>query len=184
MKTLLMLIALLGLTISAGAQEKYYSKTGHIRFYSHTPMEDIEGNNYQVGTILDVKTGDLMFTALVKAFEFKKALMQEHFNENYMESDKFPKASFQGKINNLAAIDLSKEGVYPAKVAGKLTIHGTTRDVTVDAKLEVKEGKVQAVSQFEVIPGDYAIEIPSLVKDNIAKSILVNVDIQYLPYGK
>jgi hypothetical protein len=184
MRTIFIVIALFGLSLSAGAQEKYYSKTGHIWFYSHTPMEDVEAHNYQVGTILDVKTGDLMFTALVKSFEFKKALMQEHFNENYMESDKFPKAAFQGKVQEIGSVNSTKDGVYPVKVSGDLTIHGTVKKVTIDAKLEVKGGKIHATSQFEVVPGDFAIEIPSLVKDNIAKTIQVNVDISYEPYVK
>jgi hypothetical protein len=184
MKTTIIALALLGLTLSSGAQEKYYSKTGHIWFYSHTPMEDIEAHNYQAGTILDVKTGDLMFTALVKSFEFKKALMQEHFNENYMESDKFPKAGFQGKVLDIAGVNTAKDGLYPVKVSGDLTLHGVTKKVSADGKFEVKSGKIHATSQFDVAPEDFGIEIPSLVKDKIAKKILVNVDIQYEPYTK
>jgi hypothetical protein len=184
MRTTFLFLALIGLTFSAGAQEKYFSKTGHIWFFSHTPMEDIEAHNYQVGTILDIKTGDLMFTALVKSFEFKKALMQEHFNENYMESDKFPKAAFQGKVQDVSSVNSTKDGVYPVKVSGDLTMHGATKKILVDAKLEVKGGKIHATSQFEIKPEDFAIEIPSLVKDKIAKTIMVNVDIVYEPYNK
>jgi hypothetical protein len=184
MRTIFPVLTLLLLTCSAGAQEKYFSKTGHVWFYSHTPMEDIEAHNYQVGTILDVKTGDMMFTALVKSFEFKKALMQEHFNENYMESDKFPKASFQGKVLDMANVNTAKDGVYPVKVSGDLTLHGVSKKISTDGKIEVKSGKIHATSQFEVAAEDYGIEIPSLVKDKIAKKIQVNVDIQYEPYTK
>jgi hypothetical protein len=184
MKALSILLLMLSLGLTSGAQDKYFSKTGHVWFFSHTPMEDIEAHNYQTGTILDVKTGDLMFTALIQSFEFKKALMQEHFNENYMESAKFPKASFQGKVLDIGSIDVKKEGVYPVKVEGNLTIHGTTKKISTDAKLEAKAGKIHATAQFIVIPQDYAIEIPSLVKDNIAKTIQVNVDISYEPYVK
>lgn len=178
------LLAMLILPLAGWSQEKYFSKTGQISFFSHTPVEDIDAHNDQVGTILDVKSGDLMFTALVKSFEFKKALMQEHFNENYMESDKFPKATFNGKIENISSVNVSKDGVYPVKVTGDLLIHGTTRKITTDAKLEVKGGKIHATSEFTVAPEDYAIQIPALVKDNIAKSIQVKVDINYEPYMK
>lgn len=90
------------------AQTRYMTKTGYIGFYSHTPVEDIKADNNQVASILDSQTGEMVFNVLIKSFVFEKALMQEHFNENYMESDKYPKASFKGKVSNLEKIDFSK----------------------------------------------------------------------------
>jgi hypothetical protein len=178
MKKVLFLILSIGLFQIAGAQ-KYISKTGHIWIYSHTPMEEIEGHNHQVVSILDPATGDLQYSLLVKSFEFKVALMQEHFNENYMESDKIPKSSFKGKITNLNKIDLKKDGIYAAEVSGDLTIHGVTKPVTTAGTIEVKDQTITAKAKFNVSPKDYDIVIPSLVEDKIAKTIDVNVDVLY-----
>jgi len=105
--TILIIIALTAIFASVNAQ-KLVSKNSHIWFFSHTPMEDIEGHNRQAVSILDPATGDLVFNLLVKSFEFKVALMQEHFNENYMESDKFPKAAFKGKLTTMPLLIIRK----------------------------------------------------------------------------
>ena len=107
--------------------QKYITKTGHIRFYSDAPLEKIEANNRQVNSALDAATGNFVFKVLMKSFEFEKALMQEHFNENYMESDKYPNSTFVGKVTNLSTIDFQRQGKYPAEVDGKLTLHGVTK---------------------------------------------------------
>lgn len=161
--------------------QKYISKNGHIGFYSYTPIEEIEAHNRQAVSILDASTGDLQFSLLVKSFEFKIALMQEHFNENYMESDKWPKSTFKGKITNLDKIDFKKDGIYPAEVSGDLTIHGVTKSVSAIGTLEIKAGLITAKAKFTVAPKDYAIAIPALVEKQIAKSMDVNVDVSYTP---
>lgn len=178
MKTKVLLFVLLALFQLSTAQ-KFVSKNGHIKFYSHTPVEDIEAHNNQVVSILDPATGDLAFNLLIKAFEFKKALMQEHFNENYMESDKYPKSSFKGKITNLDKISFRQDGVYQAEVSGDLTIHNVTKPVTVKGTIEVKAGSVKASAKFVVAPRDYDIAIPSVVENNIAKEIEVSLDATY-----
>lgn len=178
MKVKIIMIALMVMFQLTQAQ-KLISKNGHVWFYSQTPMENIEGHNHQVVSILDPSTGDMQFSLLVKAFEFKVALMQEHFNENYMESDKFPKASFKGKITNLDKINFKKDGVYQAEVLGDLTIHNVTRPVTARGSIEVRGTSVIARSKFVVTPHDYAIVIPSLVEEKIAKEIEVNVEATY-----
>ena len=175
---IIILSLLLGFTQILSAQ-KLISKNGHIWFYSHTPIEDIEAHNHQAVSILNPATGSIQFSLLIKSFEFKKKLMQEHFNENYMESDEYPKAAFTGIIDNLAAINFNKDGEYPAKVSGELTIHGVTRDVNIMGNIYVKSGVVNAVSSFMVSPGDYNISIPDLVRDHIAKEIEVSVDVTY-----
>ena len=174
------LILLLSAVFQLTQAQKLITKSGHIWFNSHTPMEEIEGHNRQVVSILDPVTGDLAYMLLVKSFEFKAALMQEHFNENYMESDKYPKSSFKGKITNAGSIDFKKDGIYPAEVSGDLTIHNVTRPVTTKGTIEVKGGAVTAKAEFVIKPPDYGITIPSVVENKIAKEVEVAVDVNYL----
>lgn len=176
-----LIILLVAVTTTASAQ-KFISKNGHISFYSHTPLEDIEAHNNQVAAVIDIASGEVAVNALVKSFEFKKALMQEHFNENYMESDKFPKATFKGKINNLSSVNFKKDGAYPVEVTGDLTIHGVTKPITNKGSLSVKGNSFTVTSAFSVIPQDYSIKIPSLVENKIAKSIEVKINITLNPY--
>lgn len=177
-----LMLTLLALVLGTGllsAQTRYMTRTGTITFYSHTPMEDIEATNNQVSSVLDISSGDMVFAVLMKAFQFEKALMQEHFNEKYVESDKFPKAQFKGAITNLDAIDFSKPGTYPAQVAGKLTIHGVTRDVETTGTIVVTESGVQAQAKFPVAVADYDISVPAVVRDNIAKELDITVAMNY-----
>src|SRR5271157_4358881 len=109
--------------------QKYLTKNGYIRFYSHASLEDIEAKNNQVNSALDITTGDFIFKVLMKSFEFKKALMQEHFNENYVESEKYPNANFKGKITNFSEVHFTVPGKYEANVEGDLTIHGITKHI-------------------------------------------------------
>ncbi len=177
MRTFTIILALLLMTsISAGAQ-KYITKTGHIKFYSDGQLEKIEAHNRQVNSALDFATGGFVFKVLMKSFEFEKALMQEHFNENYVESDKFPDAKFVGKVANIKDINLTKDGVYDANVEGKLTMHGVTKEVSEKGTLEVKQGKVIGKAKFNLLVADYKITIPGNVGNNISKTIEVTVDI-------
>jgi hypothetical protein len=162
--------------LSAQAQGKFYTKSGKVSFFSSTPLEDISALNKSAVMILDTKSGELQVAALVKGFEFKKALMQEHFNDSYMESQKLPRAEFKGQINNNSEINYSKDGTYTAKVSGKLTIHGVTKDVEVSGTITVKDGKPSLNSRFDVLVADYNIKIEKLYRDNIAKSIKITVD--------
>jgi polyisoprenoid-binding protein YceI len=161
---------------SAGAQ-KFITKTGYIKFYSDSPLEKIEAHNRQVNSVLDIATGGFAFKVLMKSFEFEKALMQEHFNENYVESDKFPSATFVGKVTNIADINISKDGVYNANVEGKLTMHGVTKDIKEKGTFETKQGKLSGKAKFNIIIADYKITIPGNVGNNISKTIEVTVDI-------
>ncbi len=186
MRNLKIIIAAMWLfifTSTIQAQDKYFTRTGSIDFFSSTALENIEASNSQVSSMLDSGSGDLVFAVLIKAFHFEKALMQEHFNEKYLESDKFPKASFKGKIKNLDTINLKKDGLYNAIVEGMLTIHGVTNPVKTDGVIEVKGGKVIAKSKLQVALADYKIEVPRVVTDNIAKIIDVTIDMAYEPYN-
>jgi polyisoprenoid-binding protein YceI len=175
-KILLLIVATF---FQAASAQKLISKNSHIWFYSHTPVEDIEAHNRQAVSILDPVTGDLAFNILIKSFEFKVALMQEHFNENYMESDKFPKSTFAGKITNNAAVNYKQDGTYSAEVTGDLTIHNVTQKVTAKGTIEIKEGIVTAKAKFVCKPSDYGILIPSVVESKIAKEVEVSVDATY-----
>jgi len=172
----LILVTILFTTTLANAQ-KFMTKNGTIKFSSETPMEKIEGINRQVNSALDFSTGNFVFKVLIQGFEFEKALMQEHFNENYMESDKFQNATFNGKISNIKDVNLAKEGVYKVVAEGDLSIHGVTNKVKVNGTLEVKGGKVIGKSTFNVAPKDYNIKIPSAVIKNISESIQVDINI-------
>lgn len=172
------------LTINSFSQDKFISKKGHIWFFSHTPVENIEAHNNESAMVLDVKTGDISVQLLMKSFKFQRALMEEHFNENYIESSKFPKGEFKGKIKNITEIDFSKNGSYKVTVEGNLTMHGVSKNISEKGTIEVKDGKLMVKAKFTVIPRDFAISIPDLVKDKIAKSMEVNVDVTLELYKK
>lgn len=180
MKKILTLIIIALSALYASAQ-KHFTKTGHIWFYSHAPLEDITAHNYQVTSVIDSRTGDMAFKVTMSAFQFEKALMQQHFNEKYVESERFPESTFKGKIMDPAKVDFTKDGEYKAQVEGDLTIHGITKPVKADGTITVKGGKVFAKSLFQVAVADYDIKIPAAVKDNIAKTIDIHVDIAYEP---
>jgi hypothetical protein len=180
MKRILLIVLLLTGIIAANAQ-KYMTKNGFIGFYSHTAMEDIKGDNNQVVGLLDVSTGEMVFQALIKSFHFDRALMEEHFNENYMESDKFPKSVFKGKITNLASIDFSKPGTYDAIVEGDLTIRDATNKITTKGTIEVTSGGINANAKFNIVPEDYKINIPGVVREKINKNLEVTVAMKYTP---
>ena len=177
MKKYIIISVLLIAGILPAYSQKYITKTGHIKFFSDSPLEKIEAHNRQVKAGLDMATGDFQFIVLMKSFEFEKALMQEHFNENYVESDKFPNATFNGKINNIKEVDPARDGVYPVTVEGKLTIHGVSQPVTVKGTLESKSGKMPGKAKFTIMLADYDIKVPGAVANNISKSIEIMVDI-------
>jgi len=157
--------------------QKYMTKGGTINFSSDTPMEKIAAVNHQVNSALDFSTGNFVFKVLIRGFEFEKALMQEHFNENYMESEKFPNSTFNGKVTNIKDVNLAKDGVYKVVVEGDLSMHGVTNKVKVNGTLEVKGGKVLGKASFNAAPKDYNITIPKAVIKNISEAIQVDVNV-------
>lgn len=174
----LLILAFIPALLTANAQ-KFMTKNGYIGFYSHTPLEDIKGDNNQVASILDISNGEIAFQVLIKSFQFEKALMQEHFNENYMESEKFPKSTFTGKITNLSDVNFSKPGKYEITTEGDLTIHGVTKKISAKGSLEISGDNINATSKFNIVPEDYNINIPGVVRNNIAKIIEVTVNMKY-----
>lgn len=180
-KTLFMAGMLLLSAAVVKAQDKYFTKTGKIEFYSKAQMEDIEARNKTVATVLDTKSGALQFSVLMKSFEFEKALMQEHFNENYVESGKYPKAEFKGAITNNGDINYAKDGSYKAKVKGKLALHGVTKDIETEGQVKVGDGKVETSSVFNILLSDFNVKIPAIVKDKISNNIRISVDCKLDP---
>lgn len=184
MKTILILLLMTGLACGLTAQDRYISKNGHIWFYGKTPLETIEAHNNQVASLIDIKKGEIAFNVIIKSFKFERALMEEHFNENYIESGKFPKSTFTGIFQNFDLSNFAKNGKYNVNIEGDLTIHGVKKHITQTGTIEVKDGKILAKSKFFVKPEDYDIQIPSLVRDKIAAKMEINVDIQYDPVSK
>jgi hypothetical protein len=177
MNKLLIVIVML-LSLNGLAQNRYLTKTGTISFLSETPLEKIEAHNHQVNCALDIAGGDMVIRVLIKSFQFEKALMQEHFNENYMESTKYPNSLFQGKVTNMAAVDLKKDGVYNVVVEGDLTIKAVTKKVKETGSVEVKGGQLILKSKFTILLADYDVKIPRAVVKNIAEKVEVSVDIK------
>jgi hypothetical protein len=174
MKKFLFSVLILGVFCSARAQ-KYYTKTGNISFSATSSIEAIEAKTKTASCVIDAATGNIEFAVLIKTFLFEKALMQEHFNENYLESDKYPKGSFKGKIDNIKDVKFNKDGTYKAKVSGTLEIHGVARPVSTTAEFAVSGGKIKANANFSIILVDYNVKIPGAVSDKISKSAKIGV---------
>ncbi|MEI7963923.1 MAG: YceI family protein [Chitinophagaceae bacterium] len=181
MKKSIVILLLSVISITSGAQSLYMTKAGKVSFNSRSSVEKIEADNNEVSSVINTQTGDMVFAILLKSFHFDRALMEEHFNENYVESDKFPKSTFKGKISNLSAINFTKDGNYPAVVEGDLTMHGVTKKVSSNGTLTVKAGKIAAYAKFSVKLKDFDISIPSLVADKISQDIDIIVDCKYDP---
>ena len=123
---------------------------------------------------IDAGKKEMAFSLLIKSFTFTKELMQEHFNENYVESDKYPKASFTGTYTG--DVDLTKNGVYNVTVTGNLTLHNTTKEISTPGTLEVKDSHLIGIAHFKAKPEDFNITIPSLVRGKIAQEITVDIN--------
>jgi len=177
MKKLVLAAGLITLNTSVFAQT-FMTRTGKISFNATTPgsPEKIEGVNNEVANIIDAKTGNIVFQLPVKSFKFERELMQEHFNENYMESDKYPRAEFKGAITNMNEVNFAKDGTYNAKVTGNLNIHGVTKEITVPGTITVKGNTIKAATKFTIKLQDYNITIPGVVADKIAKEAVIRLE--------
>jgi hypothetical protein len=173
MKNLLVVFILLA---SNSHAQKFTSEKGSLSFFSDAVIEDIQAENNMVGSLFNATSGDLVFIVKIKDFKFEKSLMREHFNEKYMETEKFPKSTFQGKI---IGFKLNIQGEQKVRAAGKILIHGVTRDVEIPGTLEFINGKVILKSKFMVKLADYNIKIPKLVWQNIAEEVQVKVEFTY-----
>jgi YceI-like domain len=160
---------------SGAMLQRYTTASGQSTFFSSAPLEDIEALNSRVAAIFDLTSGQLAFSMLMKDFQFKNSLMQEHFNENYAESERYPRARFTGKLVTMPTEAQLRSGPQPVYVQGTLTIHNVRRKVRVPGTLQLRGTDLVVTSKFNVAPADYKIKIPALVRNNIAKSIDVSV---------
>lgn len=166
------------LAASSVHAQKYATRSGEIYFKSNGTIDDgVEATNDQVGVVLDASSGAVAFQVLIKSFRFEKALMEEHFNENYLESDEFPKSIFKGAIDNFESLDLSKDGTYEVSLSGTLTLHGVTQEVTQPGSLTKKGNEITMGTHMKIPLDDYNIEIPSVVREKIAEVIDVDIDV-------
>ena len=159
------------------ARNLYITRSGAVSFYSHAPMEDIAAVNNQASCVLDLETGSFAFQVPIRGFVFPNALMQEHFNENYLESHQFPKATFKGNIDHWLELDLGPDPQDVA-VTGTLTIHGVSREISESGTIARAGGGINGLATFEVAPADYDIRIPKIVRNNIARIIQVTVNVK------
>ena len=181
MKSICTILFCLLFAMFINGQNRYLTKSGAINFYSKATMEDITADNNQVLSIIDADKGKMAIQILMKSFLFEKALMQEHFNENYVESDKYPKATFSGDILNFEAIN---ETESKQKVKGNITIHGITKEIIIDANFTKKDDSILVDGSFIIEIDDFNISIPAIVSKKIAKSIKVTFEFNHKPYYK
>lgn len=181
MKTVFSLLICLGLHTWVMAQDKYFTRNGEVDFFSSAPLEDIRAENKGAMCVLDLNTGNVEVSLLIASFSFKKALMQEHFNENYMESGKHPKATFKGVIEDIQNLDLKKAETQTFNATGSLTIKGVEREVSTSVSLKPVNSGMEAQTTFIVKPEDHEIKIPAVVRDNIAREIEVTVSMNLQP---
>lgn len=172
------LIFLICLITFESTAQKYKAIESKVHFFSSAPIEDIEATNTESTSILDLSTGNIVFSVPVKQFLFEKSLMQEHFNENYLESEKYPKIVFVGKMSTT----IFQEGNNPITVKGKLDLHGVKQKIEVKGIMQYKEGSLTANAGFFIRLVDYKIKIPKAVFYNIAEEIAIAVDFTYEPY--
>lgn len=164
--------------------QKYITKNGMIKFYSDAPLEKIEAVNNQVISAFDISNGNFVFRVLMKGFEFRKALMQQHFNTDYVESDKFPEASFKGTVKDFNTFNFNKDALNNVIVEGDLTIHGITNHVSEKGTLEKKGDKIIGKSVFTIAIKDYKIKIPNIVVNNISENVQITVEITMTKLAK
>lgn len=154
----------------------YTAEKSEVRFYSHAPVEDIEARSTKLRAAMDLETGALLFILPIQSFEFEKKLMQKHFNKQYLESEKYPEARFEGQFNE-APVPLKVSGDFGFE--GRLTIHGIGQQIKGTARLEQAGEVIHAKSEFKVRLEDYEIKIPRMVIKNIAEIVDVSISVQF-----
>jgi polyisoprenoid-binding protein YceI len=172
----LLLLALLFVGFQSKAQ-LFITTNGEVSFFSKTPMEDIEALNKNVSSIINTATNEVAVQMRITNFVFPNKLMQEHFNENYLESEKFPSATFKGKIKE--SVDLTAPGTHAITAAGTATIHGVTRPIELRGTIVSTGSTLALTCQFDVRLVDYKIDVPQLVFSKIAEVIKVSSKMNY-----
>ncbi len=180
--TILTIILLAACTSLSMAQDRYLTRSGSVKFFSTAPLEDIEAHTNKALSIIDIKKGEVAVDILIKSFEFEKKLMQEHFNENYMESDKYSKATFKGNYGSNENIANMVDGTYDVVAKGDLTIHGVKKAIETPVTITVSGGKLSANMVFMANVKEFGIKIPKVVVRNIAEEVEVTASFEYEPY--
>ncbi|HWZ22728.1 MAG TPA: YceI family protein [Cytophagaceae bacterium] len=173
-KIFLINLFLLLIHFATQAQGKYKISESNLSFFSHASLENIEAKSKMTQGIIDFDTKSFIIKIPIKSFRFKSSLMEDHFNENYMESEKYPYALLKGTIMN--NYDLTKDGKYQVSIVGDLNVHGVTQNRTIAATLDVKKGVITVTSIFNIKLVDHKIEIPTIVFQKIAEVIEVTFD--------
>lgn len=182
MKKVTLFLACL-ITISLHAQlYKNKAEQGVISFYSQTPLEDIDATSKKATVVLKTTTNDIQIGVPMISFKFKKPLMEEHFNENYVETEKYPTCTFKGKI--IEAVDFSKDGEYNVNVKGIMDLHGVQKEIEAPGVIIIKGKEITVSSSFKIRVADYNIKVPSLYVKNIAEVVDVKVNSVLEPYVK
>lgn len=179
-RTILFLLLVLSLS-TVLAQNRLIARQGQVSFFSYTSVENIEATNNQAFSLIDMDKEEIAISILMRAFVFKKALMREHFNESYIESDIFPKATFEGSIIDF---DASLPQSQTKIIKGTITLHGVSKEKEIKTTIENNGGQILLTGKFSMTVADYEIKIPPIVAGNIAKTIEVTFRIQYGPYEK
>lgn len=162
------------------AQEKFYTKSGSILFEASVPsFEEVKARNNTVSSIFDVGSGEIAVLALIKGFRFKVALMEEHFNENYAESESYPKATFNGKIHNFFLNNLTKEP-QSFESEGTVNFHGETIAINPKIYISVEDEMITLTSNFTLDPIDFGIEIPKILRKKVAETVDVAIHFKYI----
>lgn len=175
MKQFFSFLLTLTILVNANAQKMYATKSGQIKFNASSPLETIKAVNNQADSRWLESNGQIVFSVLIKGFKFENQLMEDHFNENYMESSKFPKAEFKGFINDIQHIDLVNPGGNEVTADGTLTIHGVTQKVVVTGSLTVlSSGKIMLKSDIKIKLKDYNIS-GNLIGSKIAPDATISV---------
>lgn len=157
------------------AQEKYIPEKVNVHFFSSSPLENIEANNSDVRAVFDFETKEFAIKIKVKSFKFRNKLMEQHFNDNYLESNKYEFSNFKGRI--IGDFNLTTNGVYKIEAEGELEIHGVKKQRKIPVALTVRDGRISIDSKFNVILADHKIKIPSIVTKNIAENIDVDINV-------
>ena len=181
MKKVIFVVAVILFAIPAIHAQKYLTKVGVIDIHSETSLFVIEAKNQKVASILNTEDGEIVVSTLARSFKFKEALVEEHFNENYMESHLFPKAQFKGKIVNISQVNFSKNGTYIIQIAGDLTMHGETNPVKATGELIIKAGVISASTEFFVSLEQYKIRVEEQYKDRIDDKIKLTIHFDLKP---
>jgi polyisoprenoid-binding protein YceI len=170
------MLLMLSMHCSIAQNKLFTTNTGTISFDAGTGVEDIKATSKAAVSVLKPSTGDLQMQVTITTFEFKSQLMEDHFNENYMESEKYPKSTFKGTITNMNTVNMNKPGNYAVKVKGTLEMHGVAKEVETTGTLNVTAENVTAIADFTIALKDYNINIPGAVTEKLSKTCKISVN--------